>query len=186
MILLFRILLAVMTSPFRRRLALFDRSVVRFRVLPNDVDVNFHMNNGRYLTMMDLGRFDLIARNGIFRALLRRRWFPVVGSATIRFIRSLGPLVRYELHTEMVGWDEKWFYLRQRFVYRGEVMAVGIIKGLFQKKGQKIAPADVVAAAGYPVTSPPLPQEVIEWQRAESVLTRNFSLEKDLTASEAV
>ena len=36
------------------RRGLFDASRVSFRVLPNDCDLNFHMNNGRYLTFMDL------------------------------------------------------------------------------------------------------------------------------------
>ena len=26
----------------------------RFRVLPNDIDINAHINNGRYLTILDL------------------------------------------------------------------------------------------------------------------------------------
>src|SRR3712207_8312043 len=30
--------------------------VLKGRVLPNDLDAHFHMNNGRYLTLMDLGR----------------------------------------------------------------------------------------------------------------------------------
>ena len=32
------------------------------RVWPNDLDTNAHMNNGRYLTLMDLGRFDLMTQ----------------------------------------------------------------------------------------------------------------------------
>ncbi|MDB5490660.1 MAG: Mesenchymal stem cell protein, partial [Micavibrio sp.] len=32
---------------------------IRLRVYPNDLDSNLHMNNGRYLTVMDLGRLNL-------------------------------------------------------------------------------------------------------------------------------
>jgi hypothetical protein len=32
-----------------------DVSRLTFRVLPTDLDLNGHMNNGRYLTIMDLG-----------------------------------------------------------------------------------------------------------------------------------
>ena len=44
------------------------------RVLPNDLDTNLHLNNGRYLTLMDLGRVDLMLRMGVMGELRRRRW----------------------------------------------------------------------------------------------------------------
>ncbi len=45
-----------------KRKGLFEESRVAFRVLPNDCDINFHMNNGRYLAFMDLGRVHLMAQ----------------------------------------------------------------------------------------------------------------------------
>ncbi|HEX8430337.1 MAG TPA: thioesterase family protein, partial [Longimicrobium sp.] len=66
---LFYVALAALRRP---RLRPLDLSVVTFRVFPNDLDVNFHMNNGRYLTLMDLGRLDLLLRLGILRELRRR------------------------------------------------------------------------------------------------------------------
>ena len=44
-------------------------SCVELIVLPNDLDTNLHMNNGRYLTLMDLGRLDLFVRSGLLAAL---------------------------------------------------------------------------------------------------------------------
>jgi hypothetical protein len=46
------------------RKGVFDESRVTFRVLPTDCDVNFHLNNGRYLAFMDLGRLHLTAQIG--------------------------------------------------------------------------------------------------------------------------
>ncbi len=59
-----------------------------FRVWPNDLDFNFHMNNGRYLTIMDLGRFDLMGKTKLWKLALKRGWMPVLGSAKIRFFRG--------------------------------------------------------------------------------------------------
>ena len=47
------------------RKGLLEESRVAFRVLPNDCDVNLHMNNGRYLSFMDLGRVHLVAQVGL-------------------------------------------------------------------------------------------------------------------------
>ena len=54
-----RLAKTLVTAPFRSRLRPTDASTVHFLVWPNDLDMNRHMNNGRYLTLMDLGRFDL-------------------------------------------------------------------------------------------------------------------------------
>ncbi len=47
-----------------------------FRVLPTDLDVLGHMNNGVYLSIMDLGRMDLLQRSGIWSRLFGAGIFP--------------------------------------------------------------------------------------------------------------
>ena len=37
----------------------------RFRVLPHDIDINLHLNNGRYLQLIDLNRAEWLIRTGI-------------------------------------------------------------------------------------------------------------------------
>lgn len=66
--LIFRLIRVIVHAVFREKLGPFDESKVNFRVLPNDLDLNFHMNNGRYLTLMDLGRIDYFVRCGIAKA----------------------------------------------------------------------------------------------------------------------
>ena len=56
------------------RRGLLEESRISFRVLPNDCDINGHLNNGRYLSFMDLGRLHLVAQIGLLRVILRRRW----------------------------------------------------------------------------------------------------------------
>ena len=79
-------LLVVLARALRRpgSLGPLDEGVLRFHVMPHDLDVNLHVNNGRYFTLMDLGRVDLVARLGLVRPILRNRWMPVVASATLR------------------------------------------------------------------------------------------------------
>jgi len=50
-----RLLKLLFLLPFVRRQALLDHGHIAFRVRPNDCDINLHLNNGRYLTFMDLG-----------------------------------------------------------------------------------------------------------------------------------
>jgi len=151
----------------RGRLGLFDRSVVRLRVWPSDLDVYGHMNNGRYLTVMDLGRTDLVIRNGMWALLLERGWKPLLGSATIRFRRPLTPLRRYDLHTQLLCWDDKWFFIEQRFRRGGRLHAVAVVKGLGRGAGGNVPPAELFSLLGGPAESPPMPPAVRAWLDAE-------------------
>ena len=137
------------------------------RVLPTDLDANMHMNNGRYLSIMDLGRFDLTIRNGLLGATLRRGMRPVVGSVMIRYRRSLDPFQRYTLRTRALCWDEKWVYLEQRFERAGELAAVGVVKALFVGKSGPVPTRDVFATIGFAGDSPPMPDAVELWRRSE-------------------
>ncbi len=167
---LFRLLRVVATARGRGRIGPLDECVLGFRVMPADLDVNRHMNNGRYLQLMDLGRFDYIIRAGVFRELRRKRWMPLVGSETIRFRRSL-PLFRtYRLHTRLVYWDDKWFFFEQRFTSRGELIASALVKGLLRGPGGNVSPVEALAAGGHRLAAPEPVDGLERWNEADAAL----------------
>lgn len=145
------------------RRGLLDESRVSFRVWPNDCDLNLHMNNGRYLTFMDLGRTHLMAQAGMLKEMLRRRWLPVLAAAEITFIRSLNPFERFELVTRLVTWDEKYVYLEQTFERDGALCAHAFVKALFLFRGGRVTNAEIVGAIGYDDAPPPMPDALKHW-----------------------
>ncbi len=171
---LFRMLVVLLAALFRPRAGFLDECTIALRVWPNDVDSNLHMTNSRYLLAMDVGRWDLAVRTRFWRELLRRRWFPVLGSATLRFRRPLDPFQRYRLVTRLVAWDEKWVYVEQRFERGGHLHAVGRVKALFRGRQGHVGTAALLAAAGY-ANAPPrqLPEAIRLWQEAEAAERRD-------------
>uniref|UniRef100_A0A3Q1BG10 Protein THEM6 n=2 Tax=Amphiprion ocellaris TaxID=80972 RepID=A0A3Q1BG10_AMPOC len=85
------------------------------RVTSHDIDM-CHMNNARYLRECDFARFSLYTRNGVFKALRALGASMVVGATTIRYRRALCIGEGYELRSRIVTWDDKAFFLEQRFV----------------------------------------------------------------------
>jgi acyl-CoA thioesterase FadM len=160
--LLFRLLLVILRAMRSTRLDPMDVSVTAFRVLPNDLDLNIHMNNGRYLTIMDLGRVDLLVRTGLFREARKRGWFPVVGSIQIDYRRSLNPFQHYELKTRVIGWDDRWFIMEQTFVRDGKVVAEAVLKAMILSKGGMVPTAEVMAAVNFAENSPKLSASVLQ------------------------
>ena len=116
---------------------IFDICKTKFTVNLLDLDINFHMNNGRYLSLMDLGRVDLMIRAGIFWKLVKNGYYPVVVSESIRFKKSLEPFEKFEISTQTESWDEKNFFMQQKFIRNGEVVAEGYIKARFKQRGRK-------------------------------------------------
>ena len=170
--LLLRFIIVLLAALRRQPLRILDESMVTFQIWPNDLDINGHMNNGRYLTLMDLGRIDLMVRTGLAKVALRRKWHPVVGSATIRFRLPLRLFQIYQLKTRVLGWDEKWFYVEQRFERRGNVVAVGVVKGLLRGHTGNIPPAEVLRSINLAIPSPEMPPAIDLWQQSEAVLSQ--------------
>lgn len=106
-----------------------DTLVTGRRVLPNDLDLNRHMNNGRYLTLLDLSLLEFFARSGFLRAAMRAGHRPMAGGVLITYRRQLNLLQRYEVRFRWICSDEHWNYMAFEFVSQGRLCAAGTIKG---------------------------------------------------------
>lgn len=176
----FRLLIVFLSSFFREKLeSIFSVSELTFRVLPHDLDLNGHMNNGRYLVIMDLGRLDLIMRNGTMRFMMKQKSVPILGASKIRYRIPLSPFQRYKLQTQILCWDDKWAYMEQRFVIAdgskkdGAVAAIAIVKGNFysNKNKEMVNPKEMLKVMNIEdVESPPIPRHVQKWIEAEEAL----------------
>lgn len=158
-----RLLLLLWRLRRLQRRGIFEASRLAFRVLPSDLDLNGHMNNGRYLTFMDLGRLHLTAQAGLLGEMRRRRWMPVLAAAEITYLRSLEPFNRFELVTRLLTWDDKYIYIEQTFERDGELCAHAYVKGLFLQAGGRVPNAEVLAASGYGGAAPPMAEALQRW-----------------------
>ena len=114
-----RLLHLIVASFARPRLdPMTDASCLGFRVWPHDLDISMHVNNSRYWALMDLGRIDLIIRSGLWRAVVRNRWAPIVNAAMIRFRRELRLFRRFRVETRIVAWTQTFVVMEHRVVTR--------------------------------------------------------------------
>ncbi|SMC25673.1 Acyl-CoA thioesterase FadM [Andreprevotia lacus DSM 23236] len=135
-----------------------------FMVLPNDLDLLMHVNNGRYFTLLDLARTDLMLRADLYDKVNQAGWYPVVAAETMQFRKSLKLWQRFEVETTVLGWDEKSIYLDQRFVVGDDTYAVAVIRARFlRRSGGSVNSAEMMALAGHTEASPPLPDWLQAW-----------------------
>ncbi|MDX1674503.1 MAG: acyl-CoA thioesterase [Longimicrobiales bacterium] len=156
-----RLLWLRMVGRLRPRSGLLGPVRTPFRVWPTDLDVLRHVNNGVYLSLLDIARTDLLIRARLAGALKERGWFPVVTAESIGFRRSLTLFQRFDVETRVLGWDDVSFYIHQGFIRDGDVIASALVAGRFlSRDGGSVPTADVAALGG--VTKSP---EVPGWAR---------------------
>ena len=132
----FKLLLLIIRRAIHKvRCNLMDRSTLKLRVGVLDLDLNFHMNNGRFLSTMDLGRMDLLMKTGHFIRLFKNGYYPVILSESIVFNKSLDLFQQYDLETQIQSFDEKFFYIEQKFVRNGTLVASANVRACFKKRG---------------------------------------------------
>lgn len=144
-------------------LCVLGEDVLRMRVLPTDIDINLHMNNGRYLSVMDYARMHLPARTRLLEHILNSRWQPLVGATWVTYRRSLPLFSAYKLTSRMVCWDERWFYIEQIFSRRDGLAAVGWIKGVLRDARGIIEPQKVIERVAPGLASPPMSGAISQW-----------------------
>jgi len=144
-------------------LGVLDEDRLHMRVWPNDIDLNLHLNNARYLNMMDYGRIHLLARTRLLEHILHSRWTPLVGAVWITYRRSLPLFSAFLLTSRLVCWDERWFYIEQTFTGREGLAAVGWVKGVLRDAQGNLEPQTVLESVAPGVVSPPMPEGISTW-----------------------
>jgi acyl-CoA thioesterase FadM len=163
----FRLAKVITNAVLGRGLSLDDISRVRFLVWPGDVDIYPEMNNGRHLTIMDLGRADFTIRTGILKRGHERGWTLVAAGASVRFRHRLAPLRRFILTSRLLGHDDRWFYFLHETEQGGRVCSSALVRVGLRSKAGLVTAERVLEALGRPEWRPALPAWVAKWIEAE-------------------
>jgi acyl-CoA thioesterase FadM len=154
-------------------------SRLRFRVWLHDLDTSFHLNNGRYWTLMDLGRTDLMIRSGLWRPVLRHRWLPVVSAGQIRFRREMRLFQTFALETRILTWSEGQVVMEHRILSTSRdgspvLNAIALVKaGLYDRGAKGFVPmARLLREIGLQAEAPGAAPEVTAFLHAEEALKR--------------
>ena len=130
-----RLMFLRLRSRRRTPLGIWDTAVTPFRVTVSDLDLLGHVNNSKYLAIMDLARIDLMMRSGVWDKLRRQGWYPVVAGQTITYRKSLKLGQRFDVKSRVLGMDDRWFYVQQVFLHDDAVCAHAVIRVRFLKRG---------------------------------------------------
>ncbi|KAG2393073.1 hypothetical protein C9374_009650 [Naegleria lovaniensis] len=103
--------------------------VYEIRVLPYDLDMNFHLNNAQYFSFMEHARFDMILQHGnVFNRCRKAGFGWVVAGVSFQFRRSAKLFEKVKIVTRVACADEKWLYVEQNLYVKDKFIGRGIVR----------------------------------------------------------
>ena len=142
-------------------LPLDGEHVNRMRAWPWDIDPFGDLNNGRIVTLSDVGRISFFRRIGLIAAMRRRRWGLAMAGSAPQYRKRVTMWTPLSFRTRLVGRDARFLFVRH-VLYARDVPAAEIACRLVTTEKGRIAPTDeVMAELGAPDWNPPLP----DWMR---------------------
>ena len=142
-------------------------SEINFRCRPWDLDLFLEMNNGRILTLFDLGRTDLAIRSGLISALRKNKWGLAVAGSSNRFRRRVHLFDKVTIRTNVVGYDERWIYIYQSMWVGDKPTSSGLLRTCVTEKGSAVTTDRILAALNASDIKQEVPIWVKEWCEAE-------------------
>ncbi len=136
---------------------------------PWDLDFWFELNNGRTLTLYDLGRIPFAQRTGLLDALKNNQWGLTMAGASVRYRRRVRAFDRIEMRSRVVGWDERFCYLEQSMWVKGEAASHILYRAAVTSKNGIVSTKEVSTALDLKESESSLPDWVKAWIEAESL-----------------
>jgi len=165
----FRLFRILINAKFGSSLSLDDDSVLKMRVFVGDIDIYPELNNGRHLTIMDMGRMDLAQRTGLLQTVHEKKWGFAVSGASVRYRHRLKAFKRFELHTRIVATDDRWFYFHQYIVRKGKTHSSALVRAGITSRQGLVPVTKVLEAMAMPHWNPDMPKWVEAWSEAEEL-----------------
>lgn len=145
-----------------------DTHVSYHRCWPQDLDVFMEMNNGRILTVLEIGRTGLAQRVGLLDAIRDNHWGLVVAGTSVRYRKRIKPFVKFRIVSRCCGWDDKFFYLENAAWIGDECAVQGLFRTAITDKNGIVAPQKAFDHTGRDATPPRKPDWVEAWINADS------------------
>lgn len=162
----------IIYSFLKSRVAIAEKISLPLRIFPNDLDINNHVNNGRYLALLDLGSIHLFIRSGLLKHMLMKKLRPIIGGIIITYRKGLKLFERCTLTIQLTAWDDRWNYFRFEFRNsKGELSAKGFFKGGMANRDGFYPNRKMIKFFGYDRIACEIPPEVAHWIASEKAMT---------------
>ena len=118
------------------------------RVYPGDLDIFCHKNNIKYVGRCEYGRMCLIRDCGIAQYVRKENIHVGFSQVSLKFRRELKAFQTFTVESKIVGWDERSFYLEQKFLSGDNFVhchSYSVLKLSSRGKASKTTPVEILS-----------------------------------------
>ncbi len=149
------------------KIGVYDTHVSHHRAWPWDTDAFGELNNGRILTLFELGRWQATVRMGFMGVIIRERLMLPVAGVSVRYRKRVPIFQKYRMQTRFLGFDDRFVYAEQS-MWQGDTCNHHLLLRAAVKSRQgTINPKDFAAMIRVDQTSPELPDWANAWIEAD-------------------
>ncbi|MCR9109193.1 thioesterase family protein [Marivita sp. XM-24bin2] len=151
------------------KLGPFATYVSHHRCWPWDIDMWMELNNGRTLTLYDLGRIPLAQVTGLMDMIRNESWGLTMAGVVVRYRRRIRTFERFETRSRLLCWDARFLYIEQSmWKQNGECANHAVYRSAVTDRNGIVPTSRVIAAMGLEeAQSPGMPIWVKKWLEAE-------------------
>ena len=149
-------------------LAIDEIHVTHHICWPWDIDMFFELNNGRSLSIYDLGRLPLAHRAGFLKLIRTQKWGMSMAGATVRWRHRVTVFQRFEMRSGVLGRDDRFLYLHQTMWRKGKALSSVVYRVAVTDKNGILHTQKVADALGIPDWNPKMPEWVEHWAKSEN------------------
>ncbi len=164
----FRVFYTLQKAKLRPRMSWDETGILPMRVQLTDLDIYGEMNNARYLSIMEMGRWDIGVRTGLMDLMRQQKWLFTVAGCSIRYRKRLTALQKFEVHTKLVGTDHRWFFMQQDLYRQGVQHTGGLFRTAVVSKQGIVPPQQIFEQMGLN-WQPTMPDWVAEWDKSDNL-----------------
>ena len=134
-----------------------------FRILPTDIDIMGHLTSSRYIAFTDLARLSDLLDQGILQKLLRSQYRIAALAQNLVHIREIKPFTKILVSSELIEFDDHFWYYRHQIMEKSAVMAEVYVKGCILKSRKIVSPKVAFSQIGYKLNSKGLNESFKNW-----------------------
>ncbi|MGB0958791.1 MAG: acyl-CoA thioesterase [Halocynthiibacter sp.] len=164
-----RLLSTVIRAHFAAKVPATGTGEMSFICRPWDLDMFMEMNNGRILTLFDLGRFDLTIRAGVVPVMRAKKWGLAVAGSTVRYRKRITAFKRVTMRTRLAGYDDKWILIEQSMWLGDQPAASILLRTCFTAKGRAVSTQEALEAIGLSDWTPQLSDWADGWAKNDNI-----------------
>src|SRR5690554_1878505 len=148
-------------------------NVLEGRAWPWLCDYQRHINNARYLDLMDYGRTQFFLRSGLLKTLAKLNLGGVAAATQIVYRRPINLMESYRLETRLIGWDDRWYLHEHHFkLADGSIAAHAFVRSMLRGSAGAVNIGDVFADRGIQLEQPEWSEELEAFLRSSADAAR--------------